>query len=276
MLFFRFLFFNRILIFYNYLCAYIKLFMHLAQDFSNLFSVEALISLLTLTVLEIVLGIDNVIFISIVAGKLPSKKEQRKARSLGLTLALLFRIGLLLSITWILGLKEPLVTLFGFEATGRDLILFGGGVFLLAKTVSEMHQKIEGKEEESGPNVKRVSLNSIIMQIVFIDIVFSFDSILTAVSIVSNVLIMICAVILSMIIMLLSSEKVSDFINRNPTIKILALSFLLMIAIILIMDATHVDVHTLKPYLYFSMFFAFTVELLNMRMRKKTTNKKVE
>lgn len=258
--------------------------MHLAQDFSSLFSISALISILSLTVLEIVLGIDNVIFISIVAGKLTSRKEQKKARSWGLMLALFFRILLLLSITWILGLKEPLITIFGFEATGRDLILFGGGVFLLVKTVSEMHHKIEGKEEDGAPTVKRISLKSIIMQIVFIDIVFSFDSILTAVSVAMkspgsdspNVLIMIIAVVLSMIIMLVSSETVSDFINRNPTIKILALSFLLMIAIILVMDATHIDVHAFKPYLYFSMFFAFTVELLNMRMRKKTTNKKVE
>jgi len=246
--------------------------MNLSENFQQLFSVASLISMLTLTVLEIVLGIDNVIFVSIVAGKLP-RPQQRKARTTGLTLALLFRIGLLLCITWILGLKEPLVTVFGFQATGRDLILFGGGLFLLVKTIGEIHNKMEGKGEDEGPSVKKLSLTAVTLQIVFIDIVFSFDSILTAVSIVSNVLIMIGAVILSMIIMLASSEKVSDFINRHPTVKMLALAFLLMVAIILIMDACHVDVHAIKPYIYSAMGFAFIVELMNMRMRKNVAKK---
>jgi predicted tellurium resistance membrane protein TerC len=241
--------------------------MDLVQDFQQLFTLSSLVSLLTLTVLEIVLGIDNIIFIAIIAGKLP-REQQGKARATGLTLALLFRIGLLLSIKWILGMKDPLLTVFGFEATGRDIILFCGGIFLLVKTIGEIHNKVEGKDEGSAPSLKAISLRTIILQIVFIDIVFSFDSILTAVSIVSNVLIMIGAVILSMILMLISSEKVSDFINRHPTIKMLALSFLLMVAIILIMDAAHINVDQIKPYLYFSMGFAFIVELLNMRMRK--------
>lgn len=243
--------------------------MHFAQDFEQLFTLGSLISLLTLTILEIVLGIDNLIFISIVAARLPHE-QQRRARTMGLTLALVFRVALLLSIKWILGMKEPLVTVFDFEATGRDLILFGGGVFLLVKTVGEIHHKTEGLEDVAKPSLKKVSLASVTMQIILIDIVFSFDSILTAVSIVSNVLIMILAVILSMIIMLLSSEKVSEFINRNPTIKMLALSFLLMVAIILIMDAAHLNVDEIKPYMYFSMAFSFVVELLNMRMRKKS------
>lgn len=246
--------------------------MNLAQDFEQLFTLSTLVSLLTLTVLEIVLGIDNVIFISIVAGRLP-REQQRKARATGLTLALLFRVALLLSIKWILGMTKPVVTVFDFEATGRDIILFAGGVFLLVKTIGEIHNRIEGSDDNNEPTVKSVSLASITMQIVFIDIVFSFDSILTAVSLVSNVLIMICAVILSMIIMLLSSEKVSDFINRNPTIKMLALSFLLMIAIVLIMDAAHIHVDQIKPYMYFSMAFSFIVEILNMRMRKKSASK---
>lgn len=246
--------------------------MNFAQDFEQLFTLSALVSMLTLTVLEIVLGIDNVIFISIVAGRLP-REQQRKARATGLTLALLFRVALLLSIKWILGMTEPVVTVFGFAATGRDLILFAGGVFLLVKTIGEIHNRIEGGEDDEAPSLKSVSLAAITMQIVFIDIVFSFDSILTAVSIVSNVLIMIGAVILSMIIMLLSSEKVSDFINRHPTVKMLALSFLLMVAIILIMDAAHINVEEIKPYIYFSMAFAFLVEILNMRMRKKKASK---
>lgn len=241
--------------------------MNLAEDFTQLFTVAGLISILTLTVLEIVLGIDNVIFISIVAGKLP-REQQRKARATGLTLALVFRIALLLSIKLILGMKEPLITIFSFEATGRDLILFAGGIFLLVKTIGEIYNKIQGHDEDDGPSLKKNTVAAITLQIVFIDIVFSFDSILTAVSIVSNVLIMIVAVIFSMIIMLLSSEKVSDFINRHPTIKVLALAFLIMVAIILIMDASHFDVDKIKPYMYFSMGFAFAVEMLNMRMRK--------
>lgn len=243
--------------------------MNLVQDFHDLFSLAALVSMLTLTALEIVLGIDNVIFIAIVAGKLP-REQQAKARAIGLTLALVFRIMLLMSIKLILGMKDPVLSVFGFEATGRDLILFAGGVFLLVKTIGEIHHRIEGDENDHTPQAKTNSLTNIIMQIVFIDIVFSFDSILTAVSIVSNVLIMIAAVILSMIIMLISSAKVSDFINRNPTIKMLALSFLVMISIVLIMDAAHVNVEEMKPYIYFSMAFAFLVEILNMRARKKS------
>jgi predicted tellurium resistance membrane protein TerC len=243
-----------------------------AHDWATLFSGSALISILTLTVLEIVLGVDNIIFISIVAGKLPRNK-QPKARAIGLSLALLFRIGLLVSITWVLGLQKPLLTLFGFAATGRDMILFGGGVFLLVKTVGEIHNRIEGTEEGAILDLKKISMNRVVMQIVFIDIVFSFDSILTAVSIVSNVLIMIGAVILAMFLMLAFSGKVSDFINRHPTIKMLALSFLLLVSFILIMDAAHVNVAIIKPYIYCSMAFAFGVEMLNMRERKKKEKK---
>jgi predicted tellurium resistance membrane protein TerC len=243
-----------------------------AHDWATLFSGSALISLLTLTVLEIVLGVDNIIFISIVAGKLP-RNLQPRARAIGLSLALLFRIGLLVSITWVLGLQKPLLTLFGFEATGRDIILFGGGLFLLVKTVGEIHNRIEGVEEGTKLDLKKISMQTVVMQIVFIDIVFSFDSILTAVSIVSNVLIMIGAVILAMFLMLAFSGKVSDFINRHPTIKMLALSFLLLVSFILIMDAAHVNVSVIKPYIYCSMAFAFGVEMLNMRERKKKEKK---
>lgn len=239
--------------------------MHLAEDFQHLFTVASLISLLTLTLLEIVLGIDNVIFISIVANKLPVS-ERQKARVIGLSLALIMRVALLFSISWIIGLKDPLITVFGFAATGRDIILFCGGVFLLVKTTSEIHTKIEGMDE-SEIQVKKISLNSIILQIVFIDIVFSFDSILTAVGIVSNVLIMILAVILAMIIMLMFSAKVSDIIDKYPSIKMLALAFLLMIGMLLILDACHVEVP--KEFVYFSMAFSLLVEFLNIRMFKK-------
>jgi predicted tellurium resistance membrane protein TerC len=245
-----------------------------AHDWATLFSFSSLISLLTLTVLEIVLGFDNVIFISIVAGKLP-RNLQPRARAIGLSLALVFRIGLLVCITWILGLKVPLITLGGFGATGRDLILFGGGVFLLIKTIGEIRERMKGEEEDSRLSLNNITLNRVIVQIVIIDILFSFDSILTAVSMVSNVIIMIGAVILAMFLMLAFSGKVSDFINRHPTIKMLALAFLLLVALILLLDATHFNVEKLKPYVYVSMAFAFGVEMLNMRERA-AKNKKQE
>lgn len=239
--------------------------MHLAENFYALFSVASLISLLTLALLEIVLGIDNLIFISIVADKLP-KNEQRRARAIGLSLALIMRVALLFSITWVANLKEPLFMIMDFGVTGRDLILFAGGVFLLIKTSKEIHNKMEGYDEEEI-KVTKVALNPIIFQIVVIDILFSFDSILTAVGLVSNILIMVLAVIVGMFIMLSFSEKVSDFINKHPTIKMLALAFLLMIGILLILDACHI--HVPKEYVYFSMAFAFLVEFLNMQMHRK-------
>ena len=244
--------------------------MNLEQNFHDLFSIASMISVVTLALLEIVLGIDNIIFISIIAGKLP-RAQQPKARLIGLTLALLMRIALLFSITWIIGLKEPLFTVFNFAATGRDIILFSGGVFLLVKTTSEIHNKMEGHDEDEI-SVKKISFGSIVMQIVFIDIVFSFDSILTAVGIVDNVLIMVLGVIVSMIIMLIFSGKVSDFINDHPTIKMLALAFLLMIGMLLILDACHQEVP--KAYVYSSMAFSLIVEFLNLRMKKKREAKK--
>lgn len=239
--------------------------MHLVQDFHDLFSISALISLLTLSVLEIVLGIDNIIFISIVAGKLP-RNRQNKARTIGLLLALIMRVALLFSISWIVGLKESLFTIADFGVTGRDLILFSGGVFLLYKTTIELHNKVQGYDEEEM-KVKRVSFNAIVIQIVLIDIVFSFDSILTAVGLVTNLLIMISAVIVAMIIMIMFSGKVSDFINDNPTIKVLALSFLLMIGVVLILEAFHEEVD--KKFIYISIAFSFFVEMMNINMRKK-------
>lgn len=240
--------------------------MDFAQQFQEIFTVAGLISFLTLAVLEVVLGIDNIIFISIIAGKIPDKKEQKKARFIGLFLALIMRVALLFSITWVIGLKEPLFTIMDFEATGRDLILFAGGIFLLIKTTLEIHNKIEG-HDEGEVKVKKISLSSIIMQIVFIDIVFSFDSILTAVGLVQNLLIMIMAVIVAILIMLLFSEAVSTFINKHPTIKMLALAFLLMIGMILVMEAFHV--HVPKAYIYTAMAFSLSVEALNMRMHSR-------
>jgi predicted tellurium resistance membrane protein TerC len=239
----------------------------------NWTSPDLWVSLITLTFMEIVLGIDNIIFISIVASKLPAS-EQGRARNIGLMLALVFRILLLLSITWIVGLKDPLFVLdlpWGiddFGVTGRDLILMAGGLFLIAKSTTEIHQKLEGEEEEVGVKKAPKSLFSVIIQIVLVDIVFSFDSILTAVGLVNNVVIMIIAVIISMGIMLAFSKYIADFVNKHPTIKMLALSFLIMIGFMLVLEALHQ--HVPKGYIYFAMFFSLFVEMLNMRLRKKT------
>ena len=237
-------------------------------------SVDTWISLFTLTLMEIVLGIDNIIFISIVAGKLPAN-EQGKARTIGLMLALIFRVILLLFISFIVGMKDPLFVLdlpFGlqdFGVTGRDMILFAGGPFLIAESTTEIHGKLEGEEEEHN-NVTKVvhSLGKVVAQIILIDIVFSFDSILTAVGLVDHVSIMIIAVIISMGIMLAFSKVISDFVNNHPTIKMLALSFLIMIGFMLVLESLHQ--HVPKGYVYFAMAFSLLVELLNMRLRKKS------
>ncbi|MES2592805.1 MAG: TerC family protein [Bacteroidota bacterium] len=244
--------------------------MHLAQDFQELFSIASLISLLTLSVLEVVLGIDNIIFISITADKLP-RAQQGKARTVGLMLALIMRVVLLFSISWIVGLKDALFHIGDFGVTGRDLILFSGGVFLLYKTTIELHNKVQGYDE-AEIKIKKVSFNSIVMQIVLIDIVFSFDSILTAVGLVSNLVIMILAVVIAMIIMIAFSERVSKFINENPTIKVLALSFLLMIGLVLVMESFHQ--HVDKKFIYISIAFSLFVEMMNIRMKKKSAKKR--
>lgn len=242
-------------------------------DFSVFSDPQTWVSLLTLTFMEIVLGIDNIIFISIIVNRLPPEQHSR-GRSIGLLLALLFRIGLLLSISWIVGLKAPLFSLpvpwmaDGWDVTGRDLILLGGGLFLIGKSTTEIHTKLQGEEEGEHGAKGRATMGSVIIQIILIDIVFSFDSILTAVGLVDNVLIMILAVILSMGVMLAFSGLVADFVNRNPTIKMLALSFLIMIGVMLVMEAFHKEIE--KGYIYFAMFFSLVVEVLNMRLRKKT------
>lgn len=242
---------------------------------SDIFTTTALISLLTLTFLEIVLGIDNIIFISIVAGKLP-KNQQKRARTIGLMLALVMRVGLLATISWLASASEALFTLpFSFlsqeanEISIRDLILFIGGLFLMSKSTTEIHSKIEGEKEKAAKNAKVLTLNMAVAQIVMLDIVFSFDSILTAVGLTSHLEIMISAVIISMLIMLVFAEKVSNFVNDHPTVKMLALSFLLMIGMLLVLDAF--AVHVPKGYVYFSIAFSLFVEMLNLRMRKKSS-----
>ena len=232
----------------------------------TIFSTEGIISLFTLTLLEIVLGIDNIIFISIFTGKLP-QQQQGKARNIGLSMALIMRIILLLSITKIIAMKEPLFSIGEYSMSIRDLILFLGGLFLMAKTTTEIHAKLEG-EPEDLPQGKKSIFSFIIIQIVLIDIVFSIDSILTAVGLVSEVMIMILAVIFSMIIMLIFSKSISDFVHKHPTIKMLALSFLMMIGMLLMAEAFHV--HVPKGYVYFAMAFSLFVEMLNLRMRKKS------
>jgi predicted tellurium resistance membrane protein TerC len=232
-------------------------------NYHEIFTIPGLISLLTLSVLEVVLGIDNVIFIAIVATKLP-KKDQARARAIGLSLALIFRICLLFSISWLMSLKDPFFHISDFGVTGRDLILFSGGVFLLYKTSIEIFEKIYGSKEESK-NHAALTLKGAIIQIVFIDVVFSFDSILTAVGLVTNVLLMILAVVIAMIFMLLTSGWVSEFINKHPTIKMLALAFLILIGFILILDSLHL--HVDKAYVYASLGFSIMVEMLNMAYR---------
>ena len=226
------------------------------------------IALLTLTFMEIVLGIDNIIFISIVAGKLPAE-QQKKARILGLSLALIMRILLLLSITWLIGLTEPVLDIFDFELSWRDIILAAGGVFLLVKSVLEIHQKVEGVEHEQ--NIKKVnSFGYAITQIVLLDIIFSFDSILTAVGLTDVLLLMIIAVVVSILVMMIFAKAVGDFVNKYPTVQILALSFLILIGFMLVIEGLHY--HVPKGYIYFAIFFSLIIEMLNIRYRKKRAN----
>lgn len=258
-----------------------------------LFSTNALVALLTLTFLEIILGIDNIVFLSIVSGKLKAE-EQPKARRIGLLLAMLFRIILLFGITWVMGLKKSIYDFdWGFlsgHVTGQSLIIFGGGLFLLYKSVTEIHHKLEGaKEGETGKASN--SLSAAIIQIALLNIVFSFDSILTAVGLVSSepapkgfgeaaLIIMILSVVISIIIMMIFAGPVSKFVNEHPTIQILGLSFLILIGVMLLAEGSHLagfkflgenEVHSIpKGYLYFSIFFSLFVEFLNLKMKKSS------
>ena len=235
------------------------------------FTTEALVALLTLTALEIVLGIDNIIFISILSGKLP-ESQQKKARQIGLALAMVTRVLLLLSISWIASLTNPLFAVFGYEVSGRDLILLGGGLFLLAKSTFEIHERLEG-EVGSGPNLKAASFASVIIQIIMLDVVFSLDSVITAVGMAKDLWVMVTAVIIAVGVMMFAAESISGFVHRRPTIKMLALSFLILIGVSLIAEG--LGLHIPKGYIYFSMAFSLGVEMINLRLRK-VSSKPVE
>lgn len=227
------------------------------------------ISLITLTVLEIVLGIDNIIFISILAGKLPAE-QQKKARSIGLTLALVTRVLLLLTISWLASLTAAIHPSFAFGGhafSWRDMVLIAGGLFLLWKSVHEIHGSLEGEHHEKSVGV-RATLGAVIGQIIVIDIVFSLDSVITAVGMTNKVPVMIAAVVLAMGVMILAAGAIGDFVNRHPTIKMLALSFLILVGVVLIADGF--GKHVEKGYIYFAMAFSFGVEMLNLRAKAKT------
>jgi predicted tellurium resistance membrane protein TerC len=224
---------------------------------------EWLVALVTLTVLEIVLGIDNVIFISILAGKLPAH-QQGRARSVGLMGAMLTRVLLLFSLAWMIRLTAPLFTLVGHAFSGRDLILLVGGLFLLAKATFEIHDKLEGAEHH-GPARAAVSFRAVIVQIMLLDVVFSLDSVITAIGMARQLWVMVTAVVLAVGVMLVAAGSISQFVNRHPTVKMLALSFLLLIGFSLVADG--LGQHISKGYIYFAMGFSVLVEMLNLRMR---------
>jgi predicted tellurium resistance membrane protein TerC len=225
---------------------------------------QAWIALLTLTGLELVLGIDNIVFISILAGKLPPA-DQKRARTIGLGLAMFIRIVLLLSISWVIGLTAPIFTVFGQEISGRDIILIVGGLFLIAKSTHEIHGKLEGEEGHASARVAP-SFASVIIQILLLDAVFSLDSVITAVGMVDNVQIMIAAVVISIAFMMAFAGPIGAFVQKHPTVKMLALSFLILIGVTLIAEGF--DQHIPKGYIYFSMAFSVFVEMLNLKLRK--------
>ena len=225
------------------------------------------ISLVTLTALEIVLGIDNIIFISILAGKLP-KDQQAKARQTGLMLALVTRILLLASLAWMIKLTAPFFSILGFALSGRDLILLSGGLFLIWKSTREIHEKLEGGGEEHANGRAAPTFNAIIAQILVLDIVFSLDSVITAVGMANRLGVMVAAVVIALGVMLKYAGAISDFVQQHPTLKMLALSFLLLIGVTLVAEGTHQHVN--KGYIYFAMAFSFGVEMLNLRMKKKS------
>ena len=231
---------------------------------------EAWIAFLTLTALELVLGIDNIIFISILVDKLPKEKREI-ARRIGLFMAMFMRIGLLLVLAWIVGLVEPLFTVLKQEISGRDLILIAGGLFLIYKSTSEVHQSMEGDEEEHGSKIVKATMTAIILQIMVIDLVFSLDSIITAVGMVDDVRIMIAAVIGSVALMMLFAGPIGRFVSDNPTIKMLALAFLVVVGVVLVAEGF--DNHVPKGYVYFAMAFSLGVEMLNIRTRKRKAKK---
>jgi predicted tellurium resistance membrane protein TerC len=244
-------------------------------DFSWISSPEAWVAMVTLTVMEIVLGIDNIVFISILVDKLPVE-ERPRARFLGLGFAMLTRILLLFCISWVIQLKEPLFAAFGHDISGKDLVLILGGLFLLYKATVEIHHKVEGYEEDDGHAKKptaKAALGAILVQIAILDIVFSLDSVITAVGMVDHITVMVSAVLISVGFMMVFAGAVSDFISEHPTVKMLALSFLLLIGTTLVAEGF--QVHFSKNYVYFAMGFSIFVEMLNIRMKKKMVVKKV-
>jgi predicted tellurium resistance membrane protein TerC len=228
---------------------------------------EIWISLLTLTVLEIVLGIDNIVFISVLTSRLP-RDQQARGRRVGLGLALVMRILLLLTLSWVIGLTAPLFTIAGMEISGRDLILIGGGLFLLAKATTEVHEALEGGGHKPGEAPKTVSFSGVLVQIALLDVVFSLDSVITAVGMADEILVMIAAVVIAIGVMLVAAGPLSKFVEEHPTVKMLALSFLLLIGMSLVADG--IDLHIPKGYIYFAMGFSVFVEALNLRLRARS------
>jgi predicted tellurium resistance membrane protein TerC len=230
---------------------------------------SAWIALLTLTVLEIVLGIDNIVFISVLTSRLPASQQPR-ARRLGLSVALLMRVGLLLTISWVIGLTQPLIAIAGFELSGRDVILIGGGLFLLAKATTEIHEGLEGAASDEGGQERGrrgVTFGGVIVQIALLDVVFSLDSVITAVGMANQIAVMVAAIAIAIALMLVASGPLSRFVEEHPTVKMLALSFLLLIGMSLVADGF--GVHVPKGYIYFAMGFSVFVELLNLRVRRR-------
>ena len=249
------------------------IFIYYGSNMETFLNSESLTALVTLTFMEIVLGIDNIIFISLLVGRLPPEKKE-KIRSLGIFFALFIRIGLLFSISWVMGLKDPLFTLFTKIFSGRDLILLGGGLFLIAKSTHEIHNKVELKEEEHEIQGRTNNALVTFLMILLLDIVFSLDSVITAVGMANQLPIMILAMVISMVVMLYFAKKIGHFVDAHPTIKILALAFLILIGVMLVMEGMgkHID----KGYIYFAMFFSLGVELINMRHRKKKSQNSIK
>ncbi len=235
--------------------------------FDWIYSPEAWIALATLTSLEIVLGIDNIIFISILVSRLP-ERQRDLARRLGLGLAMLTRLALLFSLTWVMGLTDPMFEVLGQGISGRDLILVGGGLFLLAKATHEIHNSLEGEPEEQGAS-GAASMGMILVQIALLDVVFSLDSVITAVGLADQLMVMAIAIVIAVGVMLFSAKAIGEFVDNHPTVKMLALSFLVLVGMTLIAEGF--DVHIPKGYVYFAMAFSVAVEMLNLRLRKKRT-----
>jgi predicted tellurium resistance membrane protein TerC len=233
----------------------------------NFLTAENMISLFTLMAMEIVLGIDNVIFVAILSQRLPAE-QQKLARRLGISLALVLRLALLFTISWIMRLTAPLFTILAHTFSGRDLVLIGGGLFLMGKATHEIHDRLEGDHAgENGAKAKTASFGGTVAQILVLDVVFSLDSVITAVGMAGEIWVMVVAMVAAVAVMLLSADKVSEFINRHPSMKVLALSFLLLIGVLLVAEGF--GKHIEKGYIYFAMAFSFLVELLNIRMRRK-------